>query len=126
MSFGGGGLAGAKDSNKHRVLTRRKQELDHAMAHAYPAAAIHIRADKLRMAAVAVLKKCRGDFAHVEGGPGNSAWKSLQALWEGLTVDEIIELSAGFGPRPTLRDLERIAPREIQDAESNAAADGGA
>ena len=114
----------ARDSNKQRVLARRKQELDHAMTHGYSAAALHMRADKLRAAAVAVLKKCRGPFAHVEGGPGNSVWKSLQARWEGLAVDEIIERSAGWGQRPTLCDLERVAPRDT-DAEPGAAADGG-
>ena len=35
----------AKDSDKRRVLTRRKQELDHAIANGYPAEALHVRAE---------------------------------------------------------------------------------
>ena len=49
----------AKDSDKLRVLTRRKQELDHAIMHGYSAEAINVRAEKLRLAALAVLKKWR-------------------------------------------------------------------
>jgi hypothetical protein len=95
----------AKDSNKLRVLTRRKQELDHAIAHGYSAESLRIRAEKLRVEAIAVLKKYRGDFAHIEGAPGHSIWKSLQTRWEGLTVEEIIERSGGWGPQPTVRDV---------------------
>jgi hypothetical protein len=95
----------AKDSDKRRVLIRRKQELDHAIANSYPARALHVRAEKLRAAAIAVLKKYRGAFAHVEGGPGHSAWESFQARWAAMTVDEIIELSAGWGTPPTLCDV---------------------
>jgi hypothetical protein len=91
------------------VLDRRKQELDHALKHGYSADAVQVRAEKLRAAAIAVLKKHRGAFAHIEGAPGNSTWKSLQASWEGLTVGQIIEITAGWGPRPMLRDLEHVA-----------------
>ena len=95
----------AKDSNKLRVLARRKQELDHAIAHDCSPAAVQLRAEKLRAAAVAVLKKYRGAFAHVEGAPGHSSWEALQSHWEGLSVDEIIDLSARWGREPTLRDV---------------------
>ncbi len=94
----------AKDSDKLRVLTRRKQELDHAIRHGYPAAAINVRAEKLRAAAFAVLKKYRDLFAH---------WEALQARWESLTADEIIELSAGWGTRATLRDVRLAARAEV-------------
>ena len=95
----------AKDSNKRRVLARRKQELDYAIAHGFSPEAVRLRAEKLRAAEVAVLKKYRGPFAHVEGAPGHSTWEAMQARWEGLSVDEMVELSAGWGPEPTLRDV---------------------
>ena len=95
----------AKDSNKRRVLARRKQELDHAIMHGFTSEALQLRAEKLRSAAVAVLKKYRGAFAHVEGASGHSTWESLQARWEGMKVGEIIELSAQWGSKPTLSDV---------------------
>ena len=95
----------AKDSNKLGVLARRKRELDHAIAHGFSLEAVQRRTEKLRAAAVAVLKKYRGAFAHVEGAPGHLRWEALQARWEGLSVDEVIELSARWGPEPTGRDV---------------------
>ena len=53
-----------------------------------------------------MLKKYRGSFAHVQGGPGHSTWESFQARWEAMPVDEIIELSAKWGTRPTIRDVQ--------------------
>lgn len=98
----------AKDSDKCQVLARRKQELGHALTHGFSPEAIELLADKLKAAAVAMLKKYAGTFAHVGGAPGHSEWKSLQARWEGLTVDEVIELSARWGSKPTLRDVRFV------------------
>jgi hypothetical protein len=94
----------AKDSDKRRVLTRRKQELDHAIRHSYSMEAVTLRAEKLRAAALAVLKKYRS-----RGGLAGE--ESLQARWEGLSVEEIVELTVGWGPQPTLRDI-RLRDRD--------------
>ena len=83
----------AKNSDKRLVLARRKQELEHAMRHGYSTEVIHVRAEKLKAAAIAVLKKYHA-----------ANWEFLRARWEVLTADEIIELSAGWGPQPTHRD----------------------
>ncbi len=68
----------AKDSDKRSVLDRRKQELGHALNHDLEAAVIARRADKVRAAALAVIKKYRRPFAHVEGEPGNKEWNELK------------------------------------------------
>ena len=98
----------AKDSDKGRVLVRRKRELDHALNHEFAAAAIARRADKVRAAAIAVIKKNRGPFAHIEGGPGNREWNELKERWEQLTTDEIVELVKHWPPRPAFRDVQLI------------------
>lgn len=95
----------AKDSNKRRVLDRRKEELDHALKHDLAPAAIARRAEKVRAAAIAVIKKYRGPFAHVEGGPGNTRWRELEQRWDQLTIDEIVEIVRRWPPRPALRDV---------------------
>lgn len=95
----------AKDSDKRSVLNRRKQELDHALRHGFPPAAVEVRVEKLRAAAIAVLKKNSGPFALVEDGPGNAAWKALRARWEALSVDEIVALTAEWGSQPTVRGI---------------------
>lgn len=96
----------AKDSNKSRVLQRRKQELDHALDNAYPPEAVRVRAEKLRAAAIAVLKRCGGPFPLVRGTWGNVAWTTMRARWEALSVREIIGLSSRWGACPRLRDLQ--------------------
>ena len=89
------GVGVAKDSDKRRVLARRKQELDHAIRHGYLAETINVRVEKLRAAALAVLKKYP-----------DANWESTRARWEVLTADEIVEISTGWGPQPTLRDVQ--------------------
>jgi hypothetical protein len=116
----------AKDSNKLRVLARRKQELDHAIAHGLSSDALHKRAEKLRTAAVAVLKKYRNAIASSE---------SFQMRWAELTVDEIIRLSVKWGSQPTLRNICLRRPglddvvsdlhTQQRPAEPGAAADRG-
>jgi len=96
----------AKDSDKRRVLQRRKQELDHALKNAYPLAAVQVRAEKLRAAAIAVLKKHGGPFPLVEGTWGNIAWTTMRARWEALSISEIIGLSSRWGTHPTFRDIQ--------------------
>ncbi len=118
----------AKDSNKVRVLQRRKQELDHALKNAYPAEALQVRAEKLRSAAIAVLKKYGGPFPMVEGTSGNVAWTTVRARWEALSISEIIGLSSRWGAQPSYRDLQigdAEPRRDGAHAEPGAAADGG-
>ena len=95
----------AKDSNKHAVLVRRKKELDHALKHEFSAAAIAKRAGKVRAAAIAVIKKYRGPFGHLEGQPGNREWKELKETWAQLTTDEIVQLVRSWPPSPAIRDV---------------------
>lgn len=96
----------AKDADKRRVLVRRKRELDHAITHNLSSEILRKRAEKLRAAAIAVLKKCRDAFAHIEGAPGNSDWESIKAKWDGLSVEQIINLSTHWNSQPTLKDLQ--------------------
>ena len=96
----------AKDSDKGRVLQRRKQELDHALKNAYPLAAVQVRAEKLRAAAIAVLKQHGGPFPMVEGTWGHTAWTMMRARWEALSIREIIGLSSRWGACPTFRDIQ--------------------
>jgi len=55
----------AKDSDKLTLLKRRKVELDHAIRQRFDTDAIERRVEKLRLAALAVAKKYRGDFGHL-------------------------------------------------------------
>jgi hypothetical protein len=87
----------AKDSNKYRVLVRRTQELDHAIRHGFPAEKVHERAEKLRAAVLAVLKK-----------RGFAAGDSLRAWWERLSVEEILAVAAGWGPQPSFREIRLV------------------
>ena len=95
----------AKDSDKRSVLVRRKKELDHALKHDFATAAIARRAEKVRSAAIAVIKKHRWAFAHLEGAPGNREWKELKERWDQLTTDEIVALVRQWPPRPAIRDV---------------------
>lgn len=98
----------AKDSNKRQVLNRRKQELDHALNHGFEAAVIARRAERLRTAAIVVIKKLRGKFAHVSGAPGNKEWIALTERWQRFTTDEIVELSKKWQAVPTLQDVHLV------------------
>jgi hypothetical protein len=91
----------AKESNKYRVLVRRKQELDHAISHGMPLAALHKRAEKLRAAVVSVLKK-RGSSCYMYH---DTYWTTFQARWEALSVSEVIELASKWCAEPNVRDL---------------------
>ena len=95
----------AKDSDKRAVLNRRKLELDHAINNEFTASAVARRAEKLRAAAIAVAKKYRGDFAHLEDCPGNRDWIKLKEQWEQFTIDEIIEIALNWPERPTVRHV---------------------
>jgi hypothetical protein len=95
----------AKDSDKLAVLHRRKTELDHALKHGFSAIAIERRAEKVRAAAIAVIKKYRGPFAHVEGGPGSQEWKELNERWNQFSTAEIITLVHRWPSSPTIRDV---------------------
>ena len=95
----------AKDSNKRAVLNRRKLELDHAITNEFSASAIVRRAEKLRAAALAVAKKYCGDFAHLEGCPGNRDWIELKTQWEQFTIDEVIEIASHWPEKPTVRHV---------------------
>ena len=96
----------AKDSNKNRVLQRRKQELDHALKNAYPPEVVQVRAEKLRAAAIAVLKKYGGPFSQVKGTWNNIAWTTIRARWEALSISEIVGLASRWGTHLKLRDLQ--------------------
>ncbi len=96
----------AKDSDKRRVLQRRKQELEHAIKHSYSIERVQTRAEKLRSAAIAVLKKYGGPFVLVEGTRDNSIWIAMQMRWESLLISEIIGLSSRWGTHPTVRDVQ--------------------
>jgi hypothetical protein len=98
----------AKDSDKRRLLNRRKQEIDHALNHGFDAAAIACRADKLRTAAIAVIKKFRSDFAHVSGAPRKKEWIELTERWERFTTDEIVELAKKWEAIPSLQDVQLV------------------
>ncbi len=84
----------AKDSNKRRVLDRKKQELDHALRHNYSIEKLHVRAEKLRTAVLAVLKKMRSLIDD-----------SLVERWKGMCVEEVLERAAKWDPHPTWRDI---------------------
>jgi hypothetical protein len=87
----------AKDSNKYRVLVRRKQELDHALRHGYPLEKVYMRAERLRAAVLSVLKK-----------RATASVDSLRARWEGLSVEDITAITAGWGPHPTRREIRLV------------------
>ena len=118
----------AKDSNKSRVLQRQKQELDHALKNAYPLEVLQVRAEKLRAAVIAVLKKSGGPFPMIEGTTGNIAWTTMRARWEALPIREIIRLSSQWGTHPTFRDIQigdDGSRRDGSRTEPSATADAG-
>lgn len=96
----------AKDSNKRIVLVRRKKELDHALKHDLGPDSVSKRAEKLRAAAIALIKKCRSPFAEVEGGPGNKEWTELNQQWEQLTIEEIVALVSKWSSNPGMREIQ--------------------
>ena len=95
----------AKDSDKLTLLKRRKVELEHALTQGYADDAVDSRVEKLRLAALAVAKKYRGDFAHLEGCSGNKEWMQLKDRWEGFSVAEIIQIVEGWPTQPKIKHV---------------------
>jgi hypothetical protein len=92
--------------NKHAILARRKKELDHALKHDLGEHVITKRAEKLKAAAISLIKKCRGPFAEVEGSPYHQKWIKLNARWDELTTDEIVALASKWPANPGIREVE--------------------
>jgi hypothetical protein len=101
-----GCLLMAKNSNKLAVLARRKNELDHALKHDFSSEAVAKRAEKVRSAAIAVIKKFRGDFADYEGG--SDGWNELPQKWKQLTTSEIAAIVGKWRPNPGAREVRAL------------------
>lgn len=103
----------AKDSDKRAVLAKRKVELEHALKHEFSDALITKRAEKLRFAAIRLIKKELGrDYSMPSDGvpvfPESSQymdWFRLTMKWDALSTAEIIELAGDWPDNPTVRDL---------------------
>lgn len=91
----------AKESNKRRVLNRRKQELDHAIKHKLSASVVVRRAEAIRIAVLAVIKKS----ADLYSGPIARLFE-VRDKWLQLTTDEIVELARKWPAKPRVRDYE--------------------
>ena len=95
----------AKDSDKLTLPKRRKVELDHAIRQGFDTDAIERRVEKLRLAALAVAKKYRGDFGHLSGCSGNKEWLELRDRWEGFSVEEILKLVEDWPTQPKIKHV---------------------
>ena len=93
----------AKDSDKQAVLAKRKVELAHAVNHSFSDSIIAKRVEKLRSAALKLLKK--ESHRSLYDSQDNS---ELNKKWDSLTHPEIIEIANKWPDNPSIRDLQRI------------------
>ena len=95
----------AKNSDKNRVLERRRIELLHAIKHEANTEAIAKRVTALKHAVFGVAKK-----HHVTGRPflkfaDNSEWRMVNSCWESFTTDEVISIVSRWAEHPTYKDV---------------------
>jgi hypothetical protein len=93
------------NSDKSSLLARRKLELDHAIKHGFDQVKIARRADRVRAAVIAVLKKDRSRYLIDPSGPRARDWKAIEDKWRNMSTDEVIEMSRHWTTRPSSRDL---------------------
>ncbi len=93
------------NSDKRTLLARRKRELDHAIEHGFDELKIAHRADKVRSAVLAVLKKYRNPLTQQVESEIAPEWKVLEGKWATMPTADIIDAARHWPERPTLRDL---------------------
>lgn len=103
----------AKDSNKRAVLAKRKLELEHAIRHDFSDSIIAKRVEKVRFAALKLIKKDLGQnytmpLDGIPLQPESSRymdWFRLAEKWNSLASSEIVELVKQWPDNPSVRDL---------------------
>ena len=95
----------ARNSDKNRVLARRRIELLNAVKHGANAEALAKRVTALKNAVFAVAKK-----HHVRHRPflkfaDNSEWFIVQCCWESFTTDKVILVVSSWGERASYKDI---------------------
>lgn len=95
----------AKNSDKQALLEKRRKELIHACTNNFADHIISRRAEKLRLAALGLIKKELGRYEHIKPSNRHDAWQKLVLTWNNITVNQIIELAKTWPEHPTLRAL---------------------
>ena len=91
----------AKDSNKRAVLAKRRVELLHAIAHDFSETVVSQRLEKLRFAALKLIKKESNVSLH-----GSTNYDELTEKWNSLSQTQILELANDWPDNPSIRDLQ--------------------
>jgi len=93
------------DSDKRAILAKRKLQLKHAVRNELAPEYVAKRIEKVRSAALAVLKKYRGAFANVTDAPGNQAWELQKQEWSDLTHPQILNICETWPENPNIQHV---------------------
>ncbi len=103
----------AKNSDKNRVLERRRVELLHAIEHQLCPEAVLKRVTALKQAVIGVAKKqhvTHSPFRRIEDNP---EWQTVNACWTAFTTDEVVAIVQRWSDRPSYKDVF-LACRDVQ------------
>ena len=99
----------ARNSGKISRLSRRKGELEHAIKHEFKYEVIMMKAEKVRAAALIVLKKSRPPFFEYDDTEEIRIWKALEDRWRSLSLEEIVEIVPRWPDSFSMRDIRLSA-----------------
>ena len=94
-----------RDSDKQSRLARRKRELDYAIKHELGEKVITRRVNKVRDAALTMLKKYRPAFFDYNESDEVRDWVALEERWQSASTEEILAKVALWREKPAVSEL---------------------
>lgn len=98
----------AKDSDKKRVLEKRRVELLHSIEHDADQEMIQKRVIKLLEAIYAVAKKEQSRIHPFTSEAKNEQLQAIKRGWESLAIEKVVAIVAGWPENPTYREVQAI------------------
>lgn len=95
----------AKNSDKNRVLERRRVQLLHAIRNESDHDALEKRVSDLLRAVSSVIKKHHVRYHLFQEFNQNSEWKTVTDRWSRMTTDDVIAIVSKWRERPSYTDI---------------------
>ena len=105
----------AKNSDKDRVLERRRMELLHAIKHDASADIVAKRIEALKQAVFGVAKKHNVSYRPFTQFADNHEWQMIVHCWEAMTPEMVVAVVQSWTNGPAYRDVVVVCRDVSQD-----------
>ncbi len=95
----------AKDSDKNRVLERRRVQLLHAIRNAADHNALEKCVSELLRAVLSVIKKHHVQYHPFQKFDENTEWKAVTDHWTRMKMDDVIAIVSKWRERPSYTEI---------------------